>query len=903
MMSRRPSRPGIRRLLRSRLAERESVKSEVDEEILIHLALLAQELMREGWPEFEARHEAERRFGPLEARREELHRLAEGRRRSHQRLEWRSGLRLDLLSALRGAAKNPVLSLIAILVLGLGIGASTAVFSIFESVILRPLPYRDPSRLVVIWETSRAGSGEFTAGVFDNARDAHEWAARSRSFEGLAQATWATAPHVYRPEQGPPREVLAIPASYNFFAVLGVTAEHGRTFTRDDVANGCAVVLSNAFWRSAFTSDRGIIGGSISLNDARCTVLGVMPSSFEFYPRYTDLWSLMTPVTDTVLARHPDHYLVGVFARLRRGVSIADGQRELRAIHATGPEQSAFARAFTPTVFDLREEFSWLAGRNLHTTLVVLLGAVALVLVVVCVNIASLSLGRATARGREFAVRVAIGCGRWRLVRQLLIESSLLAGGGGLLGLAIASGGIRYVNGGSAIELPPGATARLDAIVLSATIAMTLFATLVVGILPAMRATRIDVASALKAASRGAADDRRSGQMGDALVLGQVSLSTMLLIAAGLLMQSLARLGSAPLGYTPDNLLTMRVHVASADTVGLGRTFADALERVRSISSVADAAWTSVVPVEGRGSVESIVVEGQPRSARDSIPDVGEQSISDEYFRVMQVPVLAGRSFTATDVATAPPVAIVNRAFVDRYAAGGDAIGRRIRFGGPNEPWLTVVGVAGNERRATVTEEMSWVSPPMVFRPMTQLSAPRTMLLVMRGRVSASSVAREAQRAVLSTSPDAVITDIASMHQLLERFLASPRTRAQALGALALLTLALAVIGLYGLLSQLVLSRTREIGIRVAMGALTREVVWLVIRRGILLGAAGVVLGGVLAFPAVRGMRALLYDVTTFDTTTVAIAALAMIGTAVIASAIPARRAAAVDPVIALRSD
>jgi predicted permease len=376
-----------------------------------------------------------------------------------------------------------------------------------------------------------------------------------------------------------------------------------------------------------------------------------------------------------------------------------------------------------------------------------------------------------------------------------------------------------------------------------------------------------------------------------------------LLVAASLLLESLTRLGNAPLGYSPDNLLTMRVNVATGDTAAARHVFALAREHVQNIPGVADAAWTSAVPVEGRGDVESIVVEGRAPSARDSIPDVGEQTVTEGYFRVFRIPLLAGRAFAQGDDGYAPPVAIVNRAFVDRYIGDGAVIGRRIKFGGPDEHWLMIVGVVGNEERTTVTQEMDWIAPPMVFRPLRQVASPRTMLLVVREALRSPARAEEVQRVVLSASPDVVISDVATMHERLDRFLASPRTRAESVSALALLAFTLAVIGLYGMLSQLVVYRTREIGIRVALGARPEQVVAAVVRRGVGLAVVGVALGCVLALSMMRVMSALLYSVTSFDPMTLIGVGLAMIATAIVASALPARRAAAVDPVITLRSE
>src|SRR5215831_2643178 len=284
----RPIRPGIRRWFHLSLGRARDTGAEVDEEIRTHIALLSEQLRRQGLSTDAARREAERQFGPIPERTFELRRLAEKRHRGRERAIWWSGFGQDVRIALRNARRAPGFTIVAVLVLGLGIGVSTAVFSVFDSVILRPLPYRDPSRLVVIWQTARAGSGEFSAGVFDNARDAADWAARSYSFDGLAELTWAMGSRVYRPENGSPRDIVAIPVSANLFDVLGVQAELGRTFAAADVNNGCAVVLSHAFWRSTLSNDTSIIGRRITLGDNRCTVLGVMPASFEFYPRQTE---------------------------------------------------------------------------------------------------------------------------------------------------------------------------------------------------------------------------------------------------------------------------------------------------------------------------------------------------------------------------------------------------------------------------------------------------------------------------------------------------------------------------------------------------------------------------------------------------------------------------------------
>jgi putative ABC transport system permease protein len=892
-------RPGIRRLLR--LPDRpERVRHDVDEEIRTHLELHAAWLVERGVPLDDARNAAEREFGALGQAREQLVRLARQRTERSRSRVWWEGLRQDVRLAIRGARRNPGVTLTAVTVLGLGIGLNAAVFSVFDSVILRPLPYRDPSRLVVVWRTPKTRQ-DLVAASFDTYRDAVQWSAEHHGFAELATATWALGPRVYQPAVGPARWVLAIPASINLFDVLGVHPSVGRTFRRDDLGRSCTTVLSHAFWQQAAGADTSVVGRSLTIDGRPCVIVGVMPASFEFYPRATELWTLISPLTDTTLARHASDYIVGVFARLRPGVTRESAQRELRAIQQRSPGPTSLERDFVPTVYDLQVEFTWLAGRNLHTTLIVLLVAVGLVLVVACLNVAHLLIGRAAVREREFAVRVALGSGHARLTRQLLAESGLLAAGGVTLGLAIAVFATRYIDSASFVELPPGAEAHLDLTVIAALATMGTIATLIVGALPAWRIAGLSTADALKASGRATA---RRGWLPVTLVVSEVTLSVTLLVAAGLLIRSLQQLRATPLGYNGHGLLSMRVALPTDDSTRLRRFQTDVIERARTVPGVAGDALASRLPIEGSGEVYSVGVSGRD-DLTDATSGAGLAIVSPSYFDIMGVPLITGRGLDATDRPGSAPVAVVNRAFVRRYLAAADPIGQRIRLGADTiaVPWLTIVGIVGDEQRSTVTREMGWISAPMVFRAVAQVPPAASMQLIVRSIENPSALASGVSAALRAADGDVIVSDVAPMSVLLDRFLLSPRTRAQLLTWLAALAFTLSVVGLYGLLSQLVVQRTREIGIRVALGAPRAEVVAMIVRRAMMLTASGVALGWLLALVAGRAMRALLYGIEPFDPTMLVVGSVVFVATSAAASVIPARRAVALDPVVALRTE
>ena len=468
----------------------------------------------------------------------------------------------DLRFGLRMIKNSPGFTAVAIITLALGIGANTAIFSLLDAVLLRPLPYQNANRLTVIWQSD--AKRQKTGAIFDTYREFEEWTRHSHSFEKLAALTWATAGGILV-WQGKPQQVLAIPTSVDFFSLLGVHAAQGRTFASEDLKNPCTVVLSHGFWQDNLGGAPHLVGRSLIINKKACTVAGIMPKDFSFYPIQTQLWTLLTP--DSAYAKHPWESEVGVFGLLKPGVSRASAQAELitlqkRMIGEAPPDLTALR--MLPDVLNLQREFTWLAGRNLRTSLITVFVAAALVLLIACVNVANLLLGRASERQKELGIRAALGSGRSRLIRQLLTESMLLSVGGASFGIFIAIAGIRYFRAANAVQLPPGNPVTANWQVLAFTAFLAILTGLLFGLVPAWKVSRLDLNEALKESSRSISRGALSHRAGRVMVVAEVALSLALLVGAGLLIESVGRLNSTPLGFQPDHILTATIRLPSS---------------------------------------------------------------------------------------------------------------------------------------------------------------------------------------------------------------------------------------------------------------------------------------------------------------------------------------------------
>ena len=797
----------------------------------------------------------------------------------------------DIRYAWRVLRKSPGFTLVVVLTLALGIGANTAVFSVVDGVLLHSLPYKDPARLVDILDSNvKDANLSKTFGAYS---DFEEYSRSSHSFEKIAFATWAVGGATLR-GHGPARNVLAIPASEDLFAVLGVSAARGRTFEHADMAHGCSVVLADSFWRITLASDSNIVGKTLDLDHRACSVLGVMPATFEFYPRATQMWMLLTPDDP----RPRDKLLVLCFARLKSGVSAAVAQAELAPIHRS-IHPSDWQRDFTPSVNGLQDEFTFLAGRNLRATLRLLLGAVVFVLLIACVNVANLLLGRLSARAREFAVRAALGSGSGRLIRQLLIEASLPAIMGGVTGLFIALACIRYFLHANPIELPIGSSVTMNIPVLAFSALVTMTAALIFGLAPAWRGSQAGVEHGLRNAGRGSiyAGNRR---LTSALIALEISLSLVLVAGGSMLMRSVLKMGSAPLGFDPANVLAVNANLPAHRYSSAAEKiqYYDQLHaRLTAIPGIESAAIAATFPPTGGGNYE-MQIQGKGRTR---VQDVQQNLVSDDYFRVLRIPLQQGRLFTRKDGEAL--VGVVNEVLVRKYFSAENPIGRQIRlFGFSDGPWVTIVGVVANEKHPELMHEMTWSEQPALYRPIAE-DPPSSFSIGLRTAATGLAIGPAIEKAVTGLDPETAVGGVAGLNTRLSLYLKYPRFRAIVIDGFAGLALLLCALGLHGLLAQYVGQRRRELGLRMAIGAKKTDIFRLVVRQGGLPVAAGIVAGTGLTLIATRFLASLLYGVRADDPVSLIGAPLLLLAAAGLALAKPARDAITVDPAITLRDE
>ena len=769
-------------------------------------------------------------------------------------------------------------------------------FSILNGTLLRPPPYRDSERLVDVQDQSnREVRLRKLASSFADFREYWQYATL---LEGIAAATWKTPTPVLT-GRGPARQVTAVPATDGFFQVLGVAPQLGRAFVPIDAAGGCSVVLANAFWQEIYAGDPRAVGQSMTLDGQPCTVVGVMGAGFALYPRATQLWRVMTPE----LTSGPNPPPVFIVGRLRAGVTREGLEAELTGLHAA-IHTSGFEREFRPTVESLREDFLWVAGRNLRATIWTLTGAVALVLLIACLNVANLLLGRSMVRKHELAVRSALGAGRGRLVRQLLTEGMLLAAAGGMLGIGVAYAALLYFRRANPVELPVGAEVRLDLFVLVFAVVLSAATALIFGLAPAWRSAGMDLTGALKSGGRGLAGaGTRAARL---LVTVQMALSVALLAGAGLLIESVDRMATDHFGFHTQQVYAARLflpHRRYPDDPPR-RHFYEALEqRLSGQSGLVDAALGNAAPPYSvdNGSIE---IEGRPSDPDRPVHDVGHEAVTLNYFRTLRMTILRGRGFDERDGPHSEQVTVIDEALAREYFPNTEAVGQRIRVGGqtPPFPWVKIVGIVASVKRRTVYREMGWVESPTMYRPMTQ-HVPNSVTIVVRTAGGAAPIAAEVRREVAAIDSEAAVGRVEPLDRRIAQTMAYPRFRAVVFGAFAGFALLLAAVGLYGVLSQMVAQRRQEIGVRMALGAHPAQVLGLVLVAGggpvligLLLGLAAAVLLG-------RWGEALLYGVRPADLPTMATVALLLALSAAVAMAVPARRAAKTNPIETLRSE
>ena len=884
--------PATRRQFRFAWRNKRQVASDVDAELAFHLARRVEELMERGLSADDAHREAAARFGNLEYTRQYCRDEDVRRERETRHTTMLEELRQDLVYALRALRSAPGFALVALLTLALGIGANTAIFSVVRGVLLSPLPFPDADRVIRVWHANQS-ENDLKSQVSEP--DFLEWKAESKRFASLA-AYW------YAPGGsgadltgvGNPERIQGAYFTPGFFETLGARAALGRTIRPEEavVGNDRFVVLSDGLWRRRFGADRTIIGRPLTIDGDLFTVVGVMPPAFTFPADRIDFWMPLSIMGPGAIGRQRGSRFLDVFGRLGPNVTMAQAKDELAALSRRIAEREQDARGWTDvTMLPVREA---LIG-DVRRPLLVLLGAVAFVLLITCVNIAGLLLARATARQRELAVRSALGAGRGRILRQLLTESLVLALIGGALGVAFAYAGVGALGALGASELPRAAAIRIDGTVMLYAFAVSTLAGLLFGLLPALRATSRNLQGVLRAGSRGSVGNAGQKLRG-ALVVAEVALAVVLVVGAGLATKSFARMLEIDPGFKPENVLAVRLGM-QYDKYGNERIrgyYESLLARIAAVPGVEAVGAAKDFPLRGTGELRGPTVPASANGSERQIR-VPALHVSTDFFRAMGIPMRAGRSFTSADREDAPLVWIVNEAFAKRYWPNEPAVGKVLRMGPTS---IQIVGVVSDFRQKNLTE------PPEPTVYMHYLQNMRVGLsIAIRTVGDPLRYANAVREAIWSVDRDQTITSVETLSAVVGGNVARPRLLASLLVLFGVMGLSLGALGIYGVLAYAVSQRRQEIGVRVALGATPRSVLGLVIGQGMTLASIGVVTGIVGALVLTRVMTTVLYEVRATDPMTFAVVVIVLLGTALVASWLPARRALLIDPVQALRYD
>jgi putative ABC transport system permease protein len=805
---------------------------------------------------------------------------------------WEDEMFQDFRFGIRMLLKNPGFTVVAVLALALGIGANTALFSIVNALLLRPLPLPLPEQLIQIWEFDRQSGNQKFPVALPNLAD---WRAQSQSFAHIA---------VYQPTSfnltgdDETEQVSALSVSANYFKVIGVTPAHGRDFRDEDGLAGAPriAILSHGFWQRRFAADPKIIGRTIRLSSEICTIIGVMPAGFAFPDSEVAIWTTMRG--DFAAAGRSLHAYRSV-ARLKPGVTLQQAQAEMDTIARRLEQQ--YAGTNTNVGIRLVPLQKELVGDE-QPRLLMLFGAVFFVLLIACANIASLLLAQAAARQKEMAIRAALGARRGRLVRQMLSESVLLALLGGCLGVLLAVWGVKAL-----LAVDPGGQASwaqfgIDRAALGFTLILSLLVGIGFGLAPALQCSRPPLNETLKEGSHGIAG-RRSQRLRGALVVAEIALALVLLAGGGLLIRSLWRLQQVDPGFNPERLLTMRLALPRAKYPEAGQQaqfIEQMLERVAALPGVKAVAATSVLPFTGPNSASSFQIAGRPPLPPGQTLDTNRRTVSEGYFQTLGVRLVRGRNFDRRDTAQAACVAIINEAMARKFWPSEDPLGQRITFNSSTQ--YEIIGVVSEVKHSRLQEEIG----PEAYTHHQQLPS-RTMDLAVRadavaGPESAGLIAG-IRRAVREVDPEQPVYDIRTMEQRLSHSIAPQRFIALLLSLFAALAMILAALGIYGVMSYSVTQRTHELGIRMALGARPSDLLGLVIRQGMKLALAGMAIGLATALALTRLMKEMLFGVQPADPLTFAAIGFLLTGVAFAACYLPARRATKVDPLIALRRE
>ena len=800
----------------------------------------------------------------------------------------------DVMYALRQLRGDPGFSLIAICVIALGIGANTAIFSVIDAVILKPLPYASADRLVMLWET-RLDLGASHNVV--SAADYVDWRARSASFDAMSALLFRTQSLT---GAGEPEEVGAQFVGEDFFPMLGIGMAQGRSFTVDECRPGAPVtaILSDALWRRKFSSDPSIIGKTIRLSADAATVIGVAPPGIlTLGDRSPDLWASLrisgvNPNGTCASGRN-----FSVLARLKPGVSVAQADTEIRAIAKKIEQEEP---QFNARWGAIAEPLSTEIFGKMKTPLFVLLAAVALIQLIACANVANLLLTRAAGRQREIAVRASLGAGNGRLARQMLTESLTLAAAGGIVGVALAYGMVGALKRFGPPDVRRLDGAALDGGVLLVTVGATIITGLLLGLAPAMLAARQTLAGSLREGGRGTSAGLRTNRLRDAFTVAQIALALMMLVGAGLLLRSFARLTAVEPGFRTDHVLTMNLTLPGAryrDQMGV-QFFAELDQRIRTLPGVVNSSVITFLPFKGSGSATYFWRAEKPKPAPGQEPVTDVRMVQPRYFETMNIPLRQGRAFGDEDNdANAPLRFVINETMARRFFPNENPIGKSLlvlmkRDNTPGE----IVGVVGDIKHGSLTDKLQ----PMVYYPQAHLSFGFGTVVV-QTRVEPLSLARVVVDTVHQIDSELPVSEVGTMQRWVDESLTRTKFQTGLLAVFAALALSLAALGTYGVISYGVAQQTHEIGVRVALGAQRGQVAWMIFARALALTLTGLTLGLAGAFALGRYLETLLFEIKPTDLATMASVTLVLLGVALLAATLPALRATRIDPMVALR--
>ena len=883
----------MRRLFHFHRRSDRQIGNDVDQEVGFHLEMRTKELIQQGLSAADAKAQAQREFGDVLAARQALVGIDRRTEADQRRRDLLADLKDDLLFALRQLRGSRAFTIAALLTLTLGIGANTAIFSVVHGVLMRPLPFPEPEQLVKVW-SANVEANNLRAPV--SAVDLDDWRAQRQVIEEIGGYWYADGSSgTDLTGVGEPRRLSAAFVSPGFFPTLRVPARHGRLPREEEMVRGGpdrVVVLSHGFWLRQFGGAESIIGSTVTLGDQPFQVLGVMPADFVFPSDRVDAYIPFSTIPDASIPRIRPVRILDVVARMAPGVTVGQAQQEMNLItRRLSEEYSQDASWGAATVIPLGDA---LTGQ-VRAGLLVLLGAVAVVLLMGCVNVASLLLARGASRQRELAIRASMGATRSRIVRQLMTESFVLSLMGGAFGLLVAMWGTQFLLSLAAGQLPRTSDIRLDGTVLLFALLVSLVTGIVFGLVPALRVSDPNLQGALREGGHGLVGGAHRLRAG--LVVAEVALAAILVIGAGLMMRSFVTLLRVDPGFRPENLLAMSFTLSTNrhPAAEYRDVYQEIIETVRALPGVISAGAVKDAPFNGNGERNSFLPQGMVLGDEEQRPTADFIHLSEGYFRTIGTPVLSGREFTVDDRFGEPWVLVVNKALAERYFPGEDAVGKTLTIGATP---ARIVGVVGDIRQRA----MEIPADPVIYIHNLQNSRVKTTL-VARTQGEPLSMVPLVRDAIWSIDRQQTITSIFTFDQIVHDALARPRLLTVLLGSFAAIALTLGALGIYGVLAYQVSQRKQEIGVRMALGGGTAQVLRMIVGRGVGLALAGVAIGLGGAFVLTRFLHSVLYGVAPTDAPTFVAVAVVLVAVAGVASYMPARRAARIDPAIALRSD